>query len=322
MLTVSAKQKRQENKSKGIFHTNQKLAIHIKNRMIEYANKLKCGEITEIVDLCCGVGGLLKVFDDNVEKYGCDIEEAFVLEAEKNINGHFICDSIFNNPFKDKKFKFIIGNYPFSINGDGKEITRLLEAPVELSNKLDNAFIYANLKALSDDGLCLLLSSNGVLFRDKKEQMFRKYLIDNNYLEAIEEIPSDKEFFDDTIIPVVLLVFRKNKSTDSITIIDKNGEKKEVSKKEIEDNNYNLNISRYIYHEIVEEEVDVLKCTRDIIEQNIDSFISNIDMLSSIEELYNENFIDKYIDSIYCICEEFKKDKQKALKDIKDRRRK
>lgn len=99
MLTVSAKQLKKENQKKGIFHTNEKLALYLKTRMLDYVYEFKYGKITEIADLCCGVGNLLKVFNDDAVKYGCDIEASFIKEADKNIKGTFKCDSIFNEPF-------------------------------------------------------------------------------------------------------------------------------------------------------------------------------------------------------------------------------
>ena len=179
MLTVSAKQLKKENQKKGIFHTNEKLALYLKTRMLDYVYEFKYGKITEIADLCCGAGSLLKVFNDDAVKYGCDIEASFIKEADKNIKGTFKCDSIFNEPFGNKRFKYITGNYPFSIRGDGKAVTQQLSSPVEFSNILDSAFIYANLKALTEDGLCLLLGFPGILYRSGKEKVFRKYLIDN-----------------------------------------------------------------------------------------------------------------------------------------------
>ena len=316
MLTVSAKQLKKENQKKGIFHTNEKLALYLKTRMLDYVYEFKYGKITEIADLCCGAGSLLKVFNDDAVKYGCDIEASFIKEADKNIKGTFKCDSIFNEPFGNKRFKYITGNYPFSTCGDGKAVTQQLSSPVEFSNRLDSAFIYANLKALTEDGLCLLLGFPGILYRSGKEKVFRKYLIDNNYLEAIEEIPADKEFFDDTVIQTVLMVLRKNKTDDKITFINQHGEKRAVLKKEIIENDYSLTVNSYIEHLTQKEEIDIQANTYTLIASSIHNIVRNTelleltDMLEHIEE--NKSFANMYINMISCFCDEYKKDRKSA----------
>lgn len=321
-MIVSAKDLKKENQKKGIFHTNEKLALYLKDRMLEYAYKFQCGVITEIADLCCGVGNLLKVFDKTVEKYGSDIEAAFIKEAEKNIEGIFKCESIFNEPFGNKKFKYITGNYPFSIRGDGKAVSQQLSSPVEFSNILDSAFIYANLKALRDDGLCLLLGFPGILYRSGKEKLFRKYLIDNNYLEAVEDIPANKEFFDDTIIQTVLLVFRKNKTDDNVIFINQHQEKRTVTKKEIIENDYSLTVNSYVEHKTEKEEIDILANTYSIISSSIHNIVRNTelleltDMLEHIDD--NNSFTRKYVNLISCFCDEYKKDRKRAVAKYKN----
>ena len=90
-------------------------------------------------------------------------------------------------------------------------------------------------------------------------------MIDNNYLEAIEEIPADKEFFDDTVIQTVLMVLRKNKTDDKITFINQHGEKRAVLKKEIIENDYSLTVNSYIEHLTQKEEIDIWANTYSLI---------------------------------------------------------
>lgn len=217
MAVFSASQLRQEYKSKGIFHTNKALASKVKDRLLEYTNL----PVTEIVDFCIGGAGLLEPFGENVQWYGCDTEAEFIEYCNKNYKGDFRVSSAFDKPFGDKKFNHIVGNFPFSLKCDKTEAKRLASEfgyPYELSTTLDNAFILANLHYLAHNGTCILISSCGVCYRGKKEAQFRKWLLENNYIEAIEHIDGDKNF-DDTKIPTTLFVLKKNRDKDTLKFI-------------------------------------------------------------------------------------------------------
>src|SRR5690554_4952599 len=100
---------KQKFKDKGIFYTPPELSLFIKSFLPE--------TIDEVYDPTCGDGALLKVFDDNVKKYGQDIEELQVKKAENNLVNFVGAsgDTLKNPAFKDKKFKYIVANPPFSI---------------------------------------------------------------------------------------------------------------------------------------------------------------------------------------------------------------
>lgn len=217
MAVFSAENLRQEYKSKGIFHTNKALASKVKDRLLEYTNL----PVTEIVDFCIGGAGLLVPFGENVEWYGCDTEAEFVEYCNKIYRGDFRVASAFDKPFGDKKFNHIVGNFPFSLKCDKTEAKRLAGEfgyPYELSTTLDDAFILANLHYLAENGTCILISSCGVCYRGKKEAQFRKWLLENNYIEAVEHIDGYKNF-DDTKIPTTLFVIKKNRVSDTIKFI-------------------------------------------------------------------------------------------------------
>lgn len=215
MTHFSIKKKRDQYRKKGIFHTNKDLAQKIKERLEAYTDQ----PITEIVDLCVGGGDLLKPFGDNIAKFGCDIESEFVEYTRENQKGDFRVASIFNEPFGDKRFTHIVGNYPFNIKGDGAKMTSKYGGtyPYRLANTLDSSFVLANLKALADNGTLVLISSNGLLYRGNKEALFRKYLLEKNLIEHLESIPVDKRFFDDTKIETTLMVLKKNRTKDTFT---------------------------------------------------------------------------------------------------------
>lgn len=214
MAYFSIQKKRDQYRKQGIFHTNEDLAQKIKERLEQYTDQ----PITEIVDLCVGGGGLLEPFSDDIAKFGCDIESEFVEYTRDNQNGDFKVASIFDEPFGDKQFTHIVSNYPFSIKGDGAEMTSKYGGiyPYQLANTLDSSFVLANLKALKYNGTLVLISSNGLLYRGNKETLFRKYLLEKNLIEHLESIPADKHF-DDTKIETTLMVLKKNRTKDTFT---------------------------------------------------------------------------------------------------------
>ena len=214
MAHFSIQKKRDQYRKQGIFHTNQDLAQKVKERLEAYTDQ----PITEIVDLCVGGGGLLEPFSDDIAKFGCDIESEFVEYTRENQKGDFRVASIFAEPFGDKRFTHIVGNYPFSIKGNGIEMTSKYGGiyPYQLANTLDSSFVLANLKALADNGTLVLISSNGLLYRGNKEALFRKYLLEKNLIEHLESIPADKHF-DDTKVETTLMVLKKNRTKDTFT---------------------------------------------------------------------------------------------------------
>ena len=214
MAHFSIQKKRDQYRKQGIFHTNKDLAQKVKERLEAYTDQ----PITEIVDLCVGGGGLLEPFSDDIAKFGCDIEAEFVEYTRENQKGDFRVASIFSEPFGDKQFTHIIGNYPFSIKGNGVEMTSKYGGiyPYQLANTLDSSFVLANLKALADNGALVLITSNGLLYRGNKEALFRKYLLEKNLIEHLESIPADKHF-DDTKVETTLMVLKKNRTKDTFT---------------------------------------------------------------------------------------------------------
>ena len=148
-----------------------------------------------------------------------------------------------------------------------------LKAPPK--SKADYAFIIRGLENLSDDGVMVMVLPHGVLFRGNAEGEIRKWLLEKGYIEAVTGLPDS--MFQNTGIPVCLVIFRKNRNDKNVLFIDASREfvkinkfnkleekhidkidsvyknKFEVEKyshiasyEEIKKNDFNLNIPRYV----------------------------------------------------------------------------
>ncbi|RRT94189.1 N-6 DNA methylase [Empedobacter falsenii] len=189
--------------------------------------------------------------------------------------------------------KTIIANPPFSIPWEAdnellKDVRFSEYGRLAPKSKADYAFIQDMIHQLDEKGIMAVVLPHGVLFRGSSEGHIRRYLIEKkNYLDAVIGLPAN--LFFGTSIPTCVLVFKKNrKSNDGILFIDasKEFEKQKnknnltneniakitdtfsqretvekysylASLKEVEDNDYNLNIPRYVDSFEPEPEIDI-----------------------------------------------------------------
>lgn len=158
---------KQQFKEKGIFYTPSELAKMLK----EYIHFIP----KTVYDPTCGDGGLLSVFDDNIKKYGQEINEQ-QLEVAKNRLKNFegvLGDTLKEPAFLDKKFDCIMANPPFSIKWEPtKDDVRFCVAPdTAPPSKADYAFILHIIHLLSDDGkACILEFPRNTLSRKQGKQ--------------------------------------------------------------------------------------------------------------------------------------------------------
>ncbi len=202
---------------------------------------------------------------------------------------------------KELKFEAVVANPPYSAkwSGDAKFLDderfsaygRLAPA-----SKADYAFVQHMIHHLDDNGTMAVVLPHGVLFRGAAEDVIRKYLIKNkNYLDAVIGLPAN--IFFGTSIPTTILVFKKCKTNTDVLFIDASNdfkkeknqnillpehidkivetysERKEIEKyshvaslKEIKDNDYNLNIPRYVDTFEEEEQIDLNQVRSKLIE--------------------------------------------------------
>jgi len=193
----------------------------------------------------------------------------------------------------DKRFDIVVANPPFSQKWSADDSFLSDErfssyGKLAPSSKADFAFIQHMIYQLADNGTMAVIVPHGVLFRGASEGVIRKYLLkDKNYIDAIIGLPAN--IFYGTSIPTCVIVVKKNREADDdILFIDASNEfekaknqnylrdedvdkivntyvnreeiekySKKVSMKEIEENDYNLNIPRYVDTFEEEEEINL-----------------------------------------------------------------
>lgn len=147
----------------------------------------------------------------------------------------------------DEPFEAIVSNPPYSIKWPGDEDPILINDPrfspagvLAPKSKADLAFIMHSLSWLSTNGTAAIVCFPGVLYRSGAEQKIRKYLIDNNYIDCIIQLP-DNLFFG-TSIATCIMVLKKSKKENSTLFIDASRECVKVtnSNKMTDDNISNI----------------------------------------------------------------------------------
>ena len=237
-------------------------------------------------------------------------------------------DTLENPQHRDKLFEAVVANPPYSANwsADSKFLDDDRFSPygkLAPKSKADFAFVQHMLASLADNGTMAVVLPHGVLFRGAAEGTIRRYMIEKqNVLDAVIGLPAN--IFFGTSIPTVILVFKKNRNNDekikdNILFIDASNdfekgknqnilrdsdvhkiiatykERQTIDKysykatmKEIIENDYNLNIPRYVDTFEEEEEIDIKAVQANIraIDAEMESLYKQIqdDMKELIEQ--------------------------------------
>ena len=198
--------------------------------------------VQKVYDPACGSGSLLLNFakilgKDNVKQgfYGQEINLTTFNLARINMFLHDINFEKFNlahgdtlvnaTHWDDKPFDAIVSNPPYSLKWEGDANPLLINderfAPAGVlapKSKADYAFVMHILNWLSSSGTASIVEFPGILYRGGAEQKIRKYLIDNNFIDAIIQLPSD--LFFGSSISTAIMVVRKNKTDNKIHFVD------------------------------------------------------------------------------------------------------
>lgn len=256
-------------------------------------------EVNKVYDPCCGSGSLLLKFakvlgKENVRQgfYGQEINITTYNLCRINM---FLHDINYNNfdighgdtltdpkHWDDEPFDAIVSNPPYSISWEGDANPILINDPrfspagvLAPKSKADLAFTMHMLSWLSTSGTAAIVEFPGVLYRGGSEAKIRKYLIDNNYVDAVIQLPPD--LFFGTTIATCIVVLKKSKKDNKTLFIDASDEfvrggnknklseenrkkilkafidrgdseyfSKIVDNKTIAENEYNLTVSSYV----------------------------------------------------------------------------
>lgn len=210
--------------------------------------------VNKVYDPCCGSGSLLL---KSAKILGRDKVDQGYFGQEVNITTYNLCriNMFLHNIGYDKfdiacedtllapahwdeePFEVIVSNPPYSIGWPGDDDVALINDPrfspagvLAPKSKADLAFIMHMISWLAANGTAAVVCFPGIMYRGGAEQKIRQYLVDNNYVDCIIQLP-DNLFFG-TSIATDILVMKKNKTDNKVLFID-------ASKEFIHDTNSN-----------------------------------------------------------------------------------
>ena len=273
--------------------------------------------INKVYDPACGSGSLLLkavqvLGKDGVQNgfYGQEINITTYNLCRINMFLHEIgfdkfsiaCEDTLTNPqhWDDEPFELIVSNPPYSIKWAGDDNPLLINDPrfapagvLAPKSKADMAFIMHALSWLAPNGTAAVVCFPGIMYRGGAEQKIRKYLITNNFVDCVIQLPSN--LFYGTSIATCIMVLKKGKSDSSVLFIDATKECIKVTNNnkltpdnisrivdtyagkeetphfshlatfdEIEQNDYNLSVSTYVEAEDTREAIDIVKLNAEI----------------------------------------------------------
>lgn len=228
-------------KSGGEFFTPQEvseLLAHIVTLGKTYVNK--------VYDPACGSGSLLLKFAKVLGKE--NVRQGF-FGQEINLTTYNLCrinmflhdinyekfdialgDTLIDpKHWDDEPFDAIVSNPPYALHWEGKKNPLLIDDPryspagvLAPPSKADLAFTMHMLAWLSPVGTAAIVEFPGVLYRSGAEKTIRKYLLENNYVDAVIQLPPD--LFFGTTIATCVIVLKKSKSDNSVLFIDASAE--------------------------------------------------------------------------------------------------
>ena len=274
-------------------------------------------EINKVYDPACGSGSLLlkaeKVLgrdairngffgqEINITTYNLCRINMFLHDVEFD-KFDIACEDTLISPqhWDDEPFELIVSNPPYSIKWAGNDNPLLINDPrfapagvLAPKRKADMAFIMHSLSWLAPNGTAAIVCFPGIMYRGGAEQKIRKYMVDNNFVDCIIQLPSN--LFFGTTIATCIMVLKKGKPDSKILFIDATNECIKVTNNnkltqdnikrivdtfarreeiahfahladydEIAENNYNLSVSTYVEAEDTREKIDIVKLNAEI----------------------------------------------------------
>lgn len=275
-------------------------------------------EVNKVYDPCCGSGGLLLKFakilgKENVKDgfYGQEVNLTTYNLARINMFLHDINYNKFNiargntltepKHWDDEPFDAIVSNPPYSIKWEGKSNPLLINderfAPAGIlapESKADLAFTMHMLSWLSSKGTAAIVEFPGVLYRsnEKGEPGIRRYLVENNFIDTIIQLPEN--LFFGPSIATCIIVLKKNKKDNNILFVDASDEFIKPGKKNKLTNENINNILELLKRRTNVEGKSVLVSNEEILKDkdvniSVGTFLKTVedDVLIDINELNN-----------------------------------
>jgi len=297
-------------------------------------------EVNKVYDPACGSGSLLLKFAkilgrDNVRQgfFGQEINITTYNLCRINMFLHDIGYEKFDialgdtltdpQHWDDEPFEAIVSNPPYSTKWKGDSDPILINDPrfspagvLAPKSKADLAFIMHSLSWLATNGTAAIVCFPGVMYRGGAEKKIRQYLVDNNYIDCIIQLPDN--LFYGTSIATCIMVIKKSKSENNTLFIDASEEfvkvtnnnkltdenieniliafkerkdiayfSKLVPNSEIAKNDYNLSVSTYVEKEDTREKIDIVALNKEIerivareqlLREEIDKIIAEIEV--------------------------------------------
>lgn len=319
-------------KSGGEFYTPQEVS-----ELLAELTLVGKTEINKVYDPACGSGSLLLKFAKVLGKekitrgyYGQEINLTTYNLCRINMFLHDIGYENFDialgdtltdpKHWDDEPFEAIVSNPPYSIKWAGNDDPLLIDDPrfspagvLAPKSRADMSFIMHSLSWLATNGTAAIVCFPGVLYRTGAEKKIRKYLIDNNFVDCIIQLPEN--LFFGTSIATCIMVLKKSKSENKTLFIDASNEfvkitnnnklteeniskilesfknrkdleyfSRNVDNDEIIESDYDLSVSTYVEKEDLREVIDIGKLNK-----KIESLVESINKLRiEIDEIVRE----------------------------------
>ena len=321
-------------KSGGEFFTPQEVS--------ELLTRIAIGdktEINKIYDPACGSGSLLlkaaRILGRDKIRQGFFGQEINLTTYNLCRINMFLHDINYNKfdialgdtltkpaHWDDEPFEAIVSNPPYSIHWAGDDDATLVDDPrfspagvLAPKSKADLAFIMHSLAWLATDGTAAIFCFLGIMYRGGAEKKIRKYLIDNNYIDCIIQLPAN--LFYGTSIATCIMVLKKSKADNQVLFIDGSKECIKVTNsnkltsdniqhiydvwkqrknqtyvaqlvkaEKIEEEDYNLSVSTYVEQEDTREKIDIqvlnqqikeIVAKEQVLREEIDRIIAEIE---------------------------------------------
>ena len=292
-------------KSGGEFFTPQEVS-ELLTRLAVVGKK----EVNKVYDPACGSGSLLlkalKILgkenikqgffgqEKNITTYNLCRINMFLHDVDFD-KFNIACEDTLESPqhWDDEPFDVIVSNPPYSVKWQGDDNPLLINdsrfAPAGVlapKGKADLAFIMHSLAWLSTNGVASIVCFPGIMYRGGAEQKIRKYLVDNNFIDTVNQL-QDNLFFG-TSIATCIMVLKKSRPDTNVLFIDASKEFLKVTNnnkllpeniekiveiftnretiehvsrlvkyEEVKEQNYNLSISTYVEKEDTKEKIDI-----------------------------------------------------------------